>query len=244
MNQTEEDPKEILDDPKFKKNKEEAINAMKESPLIRKIANFFYRSYMIANPGIWKLAIKSKNFRTFLLNREKRTGLLEGSIIQNPLYIPNEEGIEKRQVLAGQWAGYDFKRKKEFGNKVEQYRKGKLLTFLIDEIRDNNSEDYTPTISDVLFNINHLIHIEIPSIDYCLENGIIRDTTYLKTYEQAKMDKNYLNELERFGVLNNSVYQVTPKGNSLIYLVGSGGEKQEGESREFSFEKLLPIFNN
>ena len=89
-----------------------------------------------------------------ITSREERTGLLKGTILQNPLWFPNEDNLEFEEEKSGVWTSYDFNRPKEFNNPMQK-RKGTLYYFPLPEIIENSGDILTPTGYLNIFNIYH-----------------------------------------------------------------------------------------
>jgi len=176
--------------------------------------------------------------RRKLFYREARVGLLESSIFQNPLYIPNEyNSMERRGTVTGRWIGYDFNRPGEFGKNCRQLQEGRLVSFLLNEIKDNPASTYTSTeIIDVFHKIEHIAQLELPPIDYLKENGLIVQTTYAQAYQNVNLFQKYEKAMNLERITNDVVYQITPKGNSLVFLARGGGDYS---SEKFSFKDLV-----
>ncbi len=193
----------------------------------KKILDLFARLSMHVvlgvNPRYWK----------FLSDRRYRLGFLEGSILQNPLYVPSQDGcsLKMEKTLAGQWVGYDFERVRKYGEKFPHSVKGKLYTFSIDEVENHPSDMFTS--SDILefFDINHLLSLDAPGIEIAEKEGLVERVTYGEAYDSAGLYGRYESALGVLNVLDDEVYRITPKGNTLVFLGGDGGDKIKKEKK-------------
>lgn len=200
----------------------------------------------VTQPIFWK----DPEVRKFLLERERQTGLLEGSIIEHELFVPNhdETHLEKREALSGQWAAYDFRRPKEFGKKVKQegrqHQKGKLLVFDLEELHSKSASEHTPTGYLKFFYPDHFFQGDYLPISTLEEKEYVEKTTYGAAFKKAKMDDVYRTDLASIG--EHTVYMVTPKGNGLLFLEPDRGERKpvseshRARGREV-FPGILPI---
>lgn len=234
--------------PEFKylnKERKELIKIMNDSSrLFRYAVNVLGYALVITilltTKTGWE-TLKDPEFRRLLAYREGRIGFLEYSILQNPLYVPSdsEGSLEFVTASAGRWVGYDFKRESEFGeNSIKRYE-GKLISFILDEIKENKPLDYTPTTLFRFFDFSHLIHFETPSVDYLIENGLLETRTYREAFQKSGKYEEYARTLDLFEITEKPVYQITPKGNGLIFLSADGGEKVTEKKKA---KKLVPAY--
>lgn len=226
------DPKEYKNPIKDIKGIEEISELMRESRVMRRIVNFtvtsaFYLNIFLTPNG--RELLKTENGRRMLFNREGRIGMLEDSIFSYDLYYPNDGGtsLDYKSAAAGRWVGYDFHRKKEFGNKAKQTSEGRLAAFMLEEVKDSGPDDYSPTGLANLYDIDHLFHLEIPPIDDLLKEGFVRETSYRVAFEKVGILDKYKQYLGLAAALEKPVYTVTPKGNGLVGLMRDGGDKVE-----------------
>ncbi len=142
-------------------------------------------------------------------------------------------------ATAGKWCGYDFNRESEFGKKAITQKKGKLLSFILEEIKENKSSDYTPTTLFQFFDITHLLSMECPSIGYLIEQGLLEARTYREAFQRIGTYDKYARSMDFFEITDKEVYQVTPKGNGLIFLSGESGEKVKEKKKA---KELVPAY--
>src|SRR3989338_48890 len=227
------------------KDSKEIIEVLREDRLLRTALNI--RGYLrvlfyLLGTEQGRKAFKDPEFRQAIFHREGRTGFLEHSIIKNPLYLPstqNEASLEIITATAGKWVGYDFKRESEFGKKAIPVRKGKITSFVLEEIRENEPSDYTPTTLFRFFDLTHLLCMELPSIDYLIEQGLLETRTYREVFQKIGTYDRYARSMDFFEITDKEVYQVTPKGNGLIFLLGDGGDKVKEKKKA---KQLVPAY--
>jgi len=247
-------------DKKFKTGKElkdevpELAEVLGSSRLARKVVNASFRillySYMLVTPQ-GREALKIPEARRTLYDREARVGLLEDSIISDKLHVPNKErtSLELKSTVAGRFVSYDFHRPEEFKSAAKkrdiQNGSGRLVVFALDEIKDNDKNDYTPTDLFNYFDILHIMSFDSYSPEDAIKEGYLKETTYRNAYKKVGLynDRNAM-FLELQGLSDQPIYAVTPKGNTVVALLTDGGKKSEqpkkvGElSRVFSFPSI------
>lgn len=180
---------------------------------------------------------------------DNRIGLLENSIIGNPLCYPLDEQYTAQEIIGGgEWVAYDFHRPYKLparrdGRAHRQLRKGKLLAFMLDNIKDSRADDPTPTSLLNLQILDHAISFDRPGIENLVAEEYVTPTTYAAAYRRAGAYEQFAVELDAKGVMEQQTYQVTPKGNSLIFLIPATGKPQpktQTEPGPFSLPRFLP----
>lgn len=219
---------------------------LRHSRPFRLVANVFYAAlmvYYLSTTEEGRRYLTNPEFRKMLIDREKRTGLLEDTIISPSLYHPNEEGtsLTKSDAKnAAWWVAYDFRRPSEFDRKnVRQIDQGRLGAFPLPEIIDNSPETYTPTQLLNIFDVSDVLYIELPTISELIDYGLVRETTYEAAYKEVGMFQKYSKLLALRNLNQEKVYQVTPKGNGLVFLASDLGEKRKQENK---IKELVPAF--
>lgn len=237
------------DEPKITPEQRERLRSyakeLRHNPAFRVAGNIMLGLMLIyfhsaTNQGRKLLA--NPEYRKMLMDREQRTGLLEDTIIAPVLTHPNEEGtaLTKSDAVAGRWASFDFRRPKEFfPKKVKQTDKGRLLSFILPEIIDNSPDKFTPTFLLNIFDISHFITAEFSSISDLLQYGYLKEVTYAEAYKNAGLYEKYSKSLMLSGIHDQTIYQVTPKGNGLVFLATDQGQNTE-EKR--GVKKFVPKF--
>ena len=189
-----------------------------------------------------------------LAAREGTYGLLEGSIIDADLTYPDKEKgyLTHKRAQGGRWVTHDFKRPAAFPSEARRgmlndHRVGRLSSFILDEVIDKDEDQLTPigllNIAEPL----HMLKFNSTSPGKLVDEGLVRLTTYEEAYDNVGLYDEFGEELHLRGVAEDSVFQVTPKGNTLIFVTRDSGSKKPQEEREKSFEwlpgvlKPLPI---
>lgn len=207
--------------------------------IINRVYELMFYAMVFLTPLGWK-KLMDPAYRNYLLSKEFGKGFLVDSILQNPIYIPDGHGqLTQKKVGAGIWAGYDFHRFKEFPTTTRQYREGKLGSMLLEEIRDNPAGMYTPTSLVNPLNIQHMFSIDFPSIEDLINKEMIRQTTYKSAFRRAGHYEMYARSLDLLEISDKPLFQVTPKGNSLIFLGNITGDSTPPK-KDYSLE-LKPV---
>ena len=133
--------------------------------------------------------------------------------------------------MAGRWVSYDFNRRQEFGEKSMSLKKGKLYDFPLTDVMPNDVNTPTPTGYFDFFDIEHFLHIDVPTVDGLIYLELLKSTTYRDSFRRVGIYENHAKQLDDLGIANKEVYQVTPKGNGLIFLDEEGGERKPKEKR-------------
>lgn len=214
----------------------EVVGWMEKTRLARKTINALVRAEiytrMLATRN-GRDALRDPERRRFFFDREARTGLLLDSIFNHELYFPNEEGssLEYKTTVAGRFVSYDFHRPEEFNSiakaKSRQRNEGRLVVFALNEIKDHDKDDYTPTDLFNLFDFFHMLSFDTLSIEEAVKQGYLIQTTYEEAYRKVGLYDKYRTYLELQQLSDKSLYAVTPKGNGVVALIRDGGEKQK-----------------
>lgn len=219
------------------------LEKMRSNWFIHKGINFIWNVYLIYSlVKEWDYELLRHTF-----NKELNVGLLEGSLIQNPLYLPQSNGkLSYIDTLGGKWIGYDFKRREEFRNPERQIQEGKPFTFLLDEIKKNPKERHTPTDLLDIFDAAHICQLDTLGINQLIKYELVEPTTYREGFKKVGFYEKFARNLDILGIAEKTVYQVTPKGNGLISLEDDGGDMKEMPKPQpelqpgFSYAKALP----
>ena len=233
-------------DPEMSKKMKNIAKEMRHNPLLRITGSVIYAItmvYFLSSTPEGRRQLKNPEFRKTLIDKEKRTGLLEDTILSPYLYHPNDEGtsLTKSEAKPGRWISYDFRRPKEFyPKKVPQLDNGRIFAFVLPEVIDNPTEKFTPTNLVNIFEITHILTVETPSISELVTYGYIKETTYGKAYEEAGTSGKFDKYLALNDLTNKQIYQITPKGNGMVFLATDSGETNKEEQR---IKKLVPLTN-
>ena len=181
-----------------------------------------------------------------LLDRDFQIGCLEGTMIQNPLYVPE---TDSRRVLelnakSGEWVFYDHERPNKIRRTRRQTLRGVPVSFIPEDFKGHPPSRYTPLGAVVPMGMD-IFCVEFPSIDFLLEQGAIVETTYEEAYGRLGLMDTHGDFLRVEGLSERLVYQITPKGNSLVHCEGYFGDKEPDTDevkavKRGKFEELLP----
>ncbi len=207
------------------KKRRDAIKGLRESRTAHALSNLAYRTLHYSR----LLFHPDNDYRKFLFERKYRVGMLEHSIFGNPILIPSEDGLSLSYETAppGRWAAYDFHRRSELGKDVKDRGKGRIFCFLIEEVKHNSKNKYTPTYMLDILDFEHVIHLEFPNIEYLEKNGLVEQATYQDAFKRAGAYEKYASGITSLGIGDRIIYQVTPKGNGLVFLSPDTGKPVE-----------------
>lgn len=188
--------------------------------------------------------LSNPEYRKLLYDYEARAGLIEGAIFTDNLYYPNDDGLlGRKNALAGQWVAYDFNREREFGPKVKErgrsLQQGRILTFPLGEIIDNPPNKMTPISLFNIYNADHVLKVETPTIETLISYGFVEQVTYAEAYQSTDNYEQYAKLLKDEGAHDRLVYRITPKGNTLVRLEQDGGQKRKVPKRLKSVQTAL-----
>lgn len=216
--------------------KKDLSSFLRGSRLSRELANAFYRlsilPFLLLTEGGREL-LKNPETRRFLYDKEARVGLLEDSIISDQLYVPNmgRTSLELKSTVAGRFVSFDFHRPEEFKsvvkNRDRQNDHGKLMVFALDEVKNRDKDDYTPTGLLNPFDLLHALTLDAISPEEAVRQGFLIETTYREAYGKVGLFNKYRRYLDLQGLSDRLIYAVTPKGNTLIGLMEDTGEKKK-----------------
>lgn len=174
---------------------------------------------------------------------EYRTGLLESSIFENTLTFPNKENtsLESQKARAGRYVAYDHFRPDEFGMKVLEQRRnvktGRIYAFPLDEVINNNPDTYTPTGLLRVFDYDHMLQVQTPTISELIDYGLVKETTYQEAYKNVGLYEKHKRLLTLKDLQDKPIYTITPKGNGLVFL-----EPDSGDTEKFDEKSPSPVF--
>lgn len=232
-----------------KEDRQNVADFFKRNKLIRYPANVATRIslYIITlSTQEGRELLKNPETRLFLFDREARVGLLEDSIFSNDLFFPNKEGtsLDHETAVAGRYVGYDFRRPTEFGKKVKEKGRNmvndaRLFSIPLTEIIDNPRDKYTPTSLLDIYTLEDMLLFQPATIDDLFEYGFVSQTTYKEAYDRVGLYNKFKSFIELGQIADKPVYQVTPKGNTLVILSKDFGVKQKDPK---SKRVLVPAF--
>ena len=211
--------------------------------------NFLLFIYTILNPQI---AIKAFRVMT-KINSKSRFGLLENSIMGNPLFAPTFEGneIKKLSGSAGNYFACDFERRKHFQPERYLTQQGTITSFLPSDYDDRDflSQDANVKTSLEEFdmrNIYDILRMDEKTLTQYMDIGVLKEVTYEDALINAGLLEGFKDLYHKSGLLNENIYQVTPKGNGLLFIMKRGGDKRRREEMSMSssnIDDFIPAFN-
>lgn len=176
-----------------------------------------------------RLLFSDPDRRRQIFSKKYRYGLTDGSIVQTDLYFPNKEtnSLNYEQTLLGRWCAYDFQIKSIVGRKAVDFKKDrKLLAFPLEAIIENSPDSYTPLGLCDPYSLDFLEAV-FPSMTELISLGLAKETTYGAAFEYVGKFRQYHDALRSELIIDKPVYQVTPKGNGLIYAIKEIGDTSQ-----------------
>jgi len=166
---------------------------------------------------------EDEQVRHLLFDREYSNGLLEYAIISNTVLLhPNQKGtsVVKTVVPPYPVVAYDFFRPEEFGDQARQLQQGVLFCQVPFKILNRGSETYTYTGEyDNRDSFLPYLSLRFDRLGEMEQFGLIEATTYAEAYDKVGLYDAFKTVLRLNDYVNRTVYQVTPKGNSLILVI-------------------------
>lgn len=175
---------------------------------------------------------------------EAVAGLIEGAIIAPKLaYVDLEQGhIIYKEATNGQLLSYDVLRPKEFpglsdAHGEELLSEGVAWAMLPEELKDNPEELRTPTGYVEMYDIDHLMTLDKYPLAHLMGEQVLRGVSLAEAFDRAGLGE-FIVGLERRSIAKDRVYQVTPKGNTLVQLHEDDGDPSPKREEKFSFAKV------
>ncbi len=159
-----------------------------------------------------------------------RAGFIQGTMIGTQLCLPAGETLRYAKAPGGLWLAYDFNRPQVFpkahrrGTLRRSYQ-GSIVAHCVEQIADQPPDTLTPTTKYDLFNADTLLTQDTYTPAQLVAHGFLTATTQARAFENVGRAAD-VPLLESRGVANDPVFQVTPKGNALVRLVGRGGDPE------------------
>jgi hypothetical protein len=170
----------------------------------------------------------------------QKIGLLEGSIIGSEVSYPDEDSDGTKVCYhagkGGQLLGYDFRKPEIFSKDFKEdyipaVSEGSITAFLIDEVKDNDPDKLTPISLFRFFDMSHLLTLNTYTVGELEDHGLVRQKTHREAYEHMGLYDAYAEDLSRRRMQDAPVFQITPKGNTLVFLTGSSGDQTPQEQK-------------
>lgn len=197
------------------------------------------RSVALIAKGIFMardlITVGPKYFR----EAEYSTGLLEHSIVAPHLCYPDKKigALVLKSAHAGQFISFDFDRPRHFPITSRDYdiqvREGSMLSVLPDT--NQPASQKTPTFSMRNMPTDLMLSLDKRPLGELMDEGMLTKTTHEQAYEAAGAEE-YIDGLRLRRVADTVVYQITPKGNSLINLTPDNGNSSPRRDEESAFE--------
>jgi len=102
----------------------------------------------------------------------------------------------------------------------------------LNEVQGNPGDLLTPTGTLNVFDWNHLKTWDIASLDDLLGDEFLEETTYEVAYRRAGVYEAFAAAIHVLGIAEKNLYQVTPKGNAIVYLIRDSGKKEKKPEKE------------
>lgn len=218
----------------------EKAEVVRNNRVARKIAQIVYTAALMPRLILYKKG------------REDKIGLLLGSILNFEVWHPDNSSDQTYRLTAhsadaGEMAGYDFQRATNTNKRPKWMRNeenipvaaGKMWAFLPDEIADKEPTEYTHPSLFNFRDIDHVLTIRMPSIEQAAEEGLVVEGSYEDAYNNVGLYQDFKAELKARRIHDERVLQVTPKGNSLIFLqppIGESSPPQQDATPETAFD--------
>ena len=235
----------IMDENKRRNKGEKIRNSCKSRPLRRAYTRLATKGIFYATPlfllfsEVGRERLKDPETWKKLVKPERRIGMLEGAIISDSQYIPDigNTNFTYESEKLGYWIGVDYLRVQELGRSSKKISRGKFLSFPLEEVEGKTGDEYTPTHLFDLFDPLHLFRLQNPTLDELVKDEFIEPTSYSDALRRVGQYEGLANKIAITGIEDKEVYQVTPKGNSLIFLT-----KPMGDTKKRPKEDTTPVY--
>ena len=235
----------IMDEEKKREGREKLRIICKNRPINRALGSFTFRTAYYMSPLFLLFSQegreKLKDPETWkkLVISERRIGMLEGTIISDSQYVPDVENANftYESEKPGSWIGVDYLREQELGRNSKKISRGKLLSFPLEEVEGRTGDEYTPTGLFDMFDPLHVLRFQSPTLDELVKDEFIKPTSYSDALRRVGQYEVLANNIAIMGIEGKEVYQVTPKGNSLIFL-----NKPMGDTKTRLREDMSPVY--
>jgi len=148
--------------------------------------------------------------------------------VANPLYAPSNEGnFEKYPSGAGIFSSV------RFSPKLRVERDMQLAGFRLDEYLEASWDTRTPSLPYSPTDLSDKLDTEFSAFSKLLEGKFIIQYKLGEAYDHIFPNDNFIQDkLSILGVADLPVFQVTPKGNTLVLLFELGGTKKPSQPYE------------
>ena len=176
-------------------------------------------------------------------------GLCEGAVLANCVYHPSPEAngeIMAHEAGAGQYHAYDFLRARFFPETANRWPSppeddGILMALIPDGIANQPEDGRTELTYAEWFDPDLVFSLDRPGVERLCELGMLARRTHEEAYERVGASQ-WIGDLRARSVADKPLYQVTPKGHTLIKLTPDGGDTAPKQKRQFAIDKVPGIF--
>ena len=162
---------------------------------------------------------------------EAIAGMIEGAIIAPKLaYVDQENGLLiYKEATKGGLIGYDVARPFEFpaqpnAEPIPTISEGVLWSMLPKELEENPASLRTPTGYVELYNYEHLLTLSKYPLETLIGEKVLAAVSLAEAFDTVGLGE-HIGGLEARRIATDRVYQVTPKGNTLMRLEEDSGDK-------------------
>mgnify|MGYP004496641803 CR=1 FL=1 len=180
----------------------------------------------------------------YVKSGQSTAGLIEGALIAPKLaYVDSESGqLIYKEATNSALLSFDAMRPSEFNFQPEEYgsalvNEGVMWSYMPEEIKDNPGSLRTPTHYISGYDINHLFTVDKYPLDHLIGEQILRSVSMDEAFEAVGLEE-YIPGLEARRIAKDRVYQVTPKGNTLVSLEDDDGDSTPKFQERFSYVKV------
>ncbi len=174
---------------------------------------------------------------------------VDGMIGQRVCYPDDEAGgqLMVHRADNAAYLSYDPRRPTQFpvgvkyGN-VNMAKEGTLAAFMIDGLEDKQPDDSTLLMPQDWMTADVLLSFDKPGLERLIELGMLARRSHELAFEHAGMEQ-YIDDLRARSMHDAIVYQVTPKGNTLVMLTPDGGKRtpqRDAKPAPFKVPGLIP----
>lgn len=164
---------------------------------------------------------------------QKNIWLKTNSILWNQLWQKNADWeLIYSCATAGLWNAQSINNPLHVG----MLNNKDMLSILLEEIKNNDTECETPDEYLNIFEVDHVLQFTKLNITSALEYWAIRHVSYGEAFENME-DDSALEQIRSLKKIDNKIYQITPKWNGLIIPQSQGGDttpkKDSQEQKDF-----------
>ena len=174
---------------------------------------------------------------------------VDGMIGQRVCYPDDEAGgqLMVHRADNAAYISYDPRRPTQFpvgekhGN-PSMVKEGALVAFMVDGLEHKQPDDLTLLMPHDWISPEILYSVDKPGLERLIELGMLARRSHELAFEHAGMEQ-YIDDLRARSMHDEIVYQVTPKGNTLVTLEPDGGKRTrqpDAKPAPFKVPGLIP----